>query len=93
METVEVVIKIPKRTYDNVSAIGTIVYGDEAYYIGHAIANGIPLPKGHGRLIDENTIAYTEEEFADGRTYMVVHPCDIEDAPTVIEADKEESEE
>lgn len=49
-EMLEVVIRIPKRTYDRVSERGIIAFGDDAYYIGHAIANGTVLPKGHGQV-------------------------------------------
>ena len=93
METVEVVIRIPKRTYDRVSERGIIAYGDDAYYIGHAIENGTVLPKGHGRLIDNNKIRFVDEEFEDGRTYMIAHVTDIDNTPTVIEADKEVQDE
>lgn len=48
------------------------------------IRNGIPLPKGHGRLIDADTVLV--EPF--GNTYK-----DIDIAETIIEADKGESEE
>ena len=49
-EIIEVVIKIPKRTYGRVSERGIIAFGDDAYYIGHAIADGTVLPKGHGQV-------------------------------------------
>lgn len=67
------------------------------------VANGIPLPKGHGRLIDEEEILRElgsyhiggldaiknyngENTWADGlHTAWVV----IDDAETIIEADKE----
>ena len=80
METVEVVIRIPKRTYDRVSERGIIAFGDDAYYIGHAIENGTVLPKGHGRLIDADAVL--EEPY--GNTYK-----DIDIAETIIEADEE----
>ena len=50
-----------------------------------AIRNGIPLPKGHGRLIDESKI--TSCEWNGYLNYMTTN------APTIIEADKAESEE
>ena len=50
METVEVVIRIPKTTYNNVKETECIIWGDDAYYIGHAITNGTVLPKGHGQV-------------------------------------------
>ena len=50
------------------------------------IANGTPLPKGHGRLIDADKlkarIPIIEDEYYNCR-------CMIEHAPTIIEADKE----
>ena len=46
MADIELVIKIPEETYE---------YWKEhkhEYILAEAIANGTPLPKGHGRLID-----------------------------------------
>ena len=58
------------------------------------IANGTPLPKGHGRLIDADELY---EDFIDGtegydcNTWSRIEIGDIiEDTPTIIEADKEE---
>lgn len=101
METVEVVIRIPKRTYDRVSERGIIAFGDDAYYIGHAIKNGTVLPKGHGRLGDLDSLyedvtngikAGNYEEGYEG--YENINDMDdivdaIKYAPTIIEADKE----
>ena len=56
-----------------------------------AIANGTLLPKGHGRIIDENKITRCEQVgliIKDGNTTC----CFVTDAPTIIEADKAESE-
>lgn len=53
-----------------------------------AIRKGIVLPKGHGRLIDADELkktAYSSTAFT-----SVVDVCDIDDAPTIIEADKAE---
>ena len=49
-----------------------------------AIANGTPLPKGHGRLIDENDLW-----FEDIDDISCVTQRNVENAPTIIEADKE----
>lgn len=75
METVEVVIRIPKRTYDRVSERGIIAYGDDAYYIGHAIKNG--------------TVHIHDVSPTYGMEVYGVTQDDIEYEPTVIEADKE----
>ena len=55
--------------------------------VGKAIKNGIPLPKGHGRLIDAD--AFVREEECCG----FIEDMDIEyfnnATHTIIEADKE----
>ena len=45
------------------------------------IANGTPLPKGHGRLID-----------ADDVDNHIIGSVNLRDCPTIIKADKAESE-
>lgn len=69
------------------------------------IANGTPLPKGHGRLIDGDKIANDinvlkdnwnryGNEYESGRFESYDYAVDtIEDAPTIIEADKENNDE
>lgn len=61
-----------------------------------AIANGTPLPKGHGRLIDADELYKQEKEewlcpnnapFI-STDYAHVF-AEIDNAPTIIEADKE----
>jgi len=52
-----------------------------------AVENGTPLPKGHGRLIDADDYAKKFDTNINGRIgeeYII--------APTIIEADKAESE-
>ncbi len=56
-----------------------------------AIANGTPLPKGHGRLIDANQLEKEIEDYSKGAFAMTPEFL-VKDAPTIIEADKEESE-
>lgn len=66
----------------------------------NALMRGTPLPKGHGRLIDaDNAISkicggscgcHFEECGYDKPCFSVTR---IESAPTIIEADKAESEE
>lgn len=50
-----------------------------------AIKNGTPLPKGHGRIIDESKIEVCEwvNELEED------YPKASTDAPTIIEAEKE----
>ena len=57
-----------------------------------AIGNGTPLPKGHGRILDEKDILDTENN--NGGWYDLVDlPEYIEGVKPIIEADKTESEE
>lgn len=64
--------------------------------IKFAIANGMILPEGHGDLIDrkelkEILLDYDDKFITDIQFYELVL-YDIENATTVIEADKEEEE-
>lgn len=52
--------------------------------VAEAIANGIPLPKGHGRLIDANEV---KERLTDAKDGYARHV--IDSTPTIIEADKD----
>jgi hypothetical protein len=57
-----------------------------------AVRNGTPLPKGHGRLIDADELK--EHKYHDNHRYEnAVAVAYIDWAPTIIEADKAESEE
>lgn len=55
----QLVIDIPEESYKNIKEqVDKRDYPD--MQIGRAIANGIPLPKGHGRILDEKDILDTE---------------------------------
>lgn len=95
----KLIIDIPekaKQAFDN--ARDEDLYGSYYDYnslIGKAIKNGIPLPKGHGRLKDTDAICkdiisalgIRDENYlleAEEAVYKR-----IKDAPTIIEADTE----
>ena len=63
---------------------------------GVAIKNGIPLPKGHGRLIDADKAIYEINEMkVQGETSImavILAKVLIRGSKTVIEADDEEGE-
>lgn len=59
-------------------------------WLAYEIANGIPLPKGHGRLIDGD---YLYKKFVANKCHDSLVLQFIKDEPTIIEADKGESEE
>ena len=60
--------------------------------IVHAVANGTPLPKGHGRLIDADKLLGSDGIIVDSRKCHYIPMIDVYQAPTIIEADKAESE-
>lgn len=96
----QIVIDIPEEIYNSACATNNIWDMRMAGFVCSAIANGTQLPKGHGRLIDVNSV------------YQIVRPIETSDAewgmtaetakqiihdvfkkaPTIIEADKAESE-
>ena len=95
MADIELVIKIPKAEYD-------LIVNDEACGLNvltRAIAHGTPLPKGHGRLIDADALHHKMGEWLKPQTpdesvmvalddIAVSTMIEIEEAPTIIEADK-----
>lgn len=68
---------------------------DDICEMARSLRCGTPLPKGHGRLIDESKInqcyAYTEENII-GNVKVIHTTITHTDAPTIIEADKENSD-
>ena len=87
----QIVIDIDEQEYNSVKKY------PGSYNFGYVIANGTPLPKGHGRLVD-----------IDEATEILINNTNLNDAvetlgstltvgffntlPTIIEADKTESE-
>lgn len=62
----------------------------------NALMHGTPLPKDHGRLVDADALKLTQHDiYVESINYR--HRCisveNVDEAPTIIEADKEESEE
>lgn len=84
METVEVVIRLPEKTYRKVLS-NEYDYGD----MNVIIQTGTALPKGHGRLIDADAINIHDVSPAYGMEVYGVTQDDLEYEPTVIEADRE----
>lgn len=87
MADIELVIKIPEELYKQ--QLGSDWVGN--ILIHDAIANGKPLPKGHGDLIDVDDIRIIE---LDDGLHIIRHEKGDEidayiDSPTIIEADTE----
>lgn len=76
----KLVIDIHKKDYQSILNSGQVPYS-----VVCAIMNGAPLPKGHGRIIDESKIEVCEwvNELEED------YPKASTDAPTIIEANKE----
>jgi hypothetical protein len=88
MADIELVVKISEENYNIIKN-----YTAPMSWAEHVIKNGTPLPKGHGRLIDADELY---GDFIDGtegsscQTWDGIEIGDvIEDAPTIIEADRE----
>ena len=84
----KVLIEIDEKMYQNV------LNGTYCGTLYEALKNGTPLPKGHGRLIDADELEECKEimNTISGESKYAVRMDDIRDMPTIIEADKAESE-
>ena len=83
----QIVIDIPEEEYEIIKACKAPMT-----WVEHLIKNGTPLPKGHGALIDVDVLC---EHFWDNRSKLYSHKdlqIVIDRTPTIIEADKAESE-
>ena len=94
-EMIELVIQIPKKLYDQKVAIWNSMFGSTMLNdTDLAILSGQILPKGHGDLIEreklleqaDEIVTYCRQQEVD---YDVIFVNDVENAPTIIEADKE----
>ena len=91
----EIVIKIDDSTYKDIMDNG-IVFDEDNSYVATAIKNGTPLPKGHGTLKDTGKLSYEcMHEKSSECNHLMCDTCqfncvakyEIEDTPTIIEAD------
>ena len=78
----KIVIDIPEGALESVKRY--YEQNQECYALCAYVANGTPLPKGHGRLIDADDIALIDEQFYVPSDYYVAERA-INDAPTIIE--------
>ncbi len=100
MADIELVIKIPEEEYRLIKKSDKTVFADVASKecMLHAIKNGTPLPKGHGRLIDADAEIKKIQDISDRVKNRNASCLDVYDgeiaamrlASTIIEADKEE---
>lgn len=93
----KLVIDIPDEKYEVIKSVSYYTFPKEMKEWGlEVIRNGTPLPKNHGRLIDADKLKEVYETTEDAECcqwtlYGVT--SEIDDAPTIIKADKAESEE
>ena len=81
----QIVIDLPDDLYEECKRIG-----DSRDTLFEAIRHGTPLPKGHGRLKDVDWIDDNcENHHSDKDGSWCYTWRDIDNAPTVIEADEE----
>lgn len=88
----QIVIDIPDEMYDWYD--NGFPDENDAENLWQIIKNGTPLPKGHDKLIDAK--AYYDDmkkHYFDNTTVMRCTEIGLGCAPTIIEADKVESEE
>ena len=81
----QIVINIDEEVYNR-----TLTYKDFpeiANLLLYAVANGVPLPKGHGRLIDADAINLKDISPVDGFSVYGATAEDIDLTPTIIEAE------
>ena len=83
----QIVIDIPKEMY-NLILSEKYELNNGADYSARCVQNGIPLPKGHGRLIDADKLIDSDRIIADSRKCHYIPMIDVYQAPTIIEADK-----
>lgn len=89
----KIVIEIDKDRYEDTKRIASVQMNYRTPTIEQIVANGTPLPKGHGRLIDaEELKKIIRENDVLNMTGFNVRLCDINNTPTIIEADKESEE-
>lgn len=84
----QIVIDIPKHIYEHIKEVYEHSHTVEATY--SYIYNGTSLPAHHGRLIDADALI---DSLGISDRDIYCKAVIEEDAPTIIEADKAESEE
>lgn len=85
----QIVINISENDYELIKEYGLITFPT----VGKAIANGVILPKGHGRLGDLDKIGLTDFECfmcnGDFKEGLKMYIEKVDKAKTLVEADKE----
>lgn len=89
---IEIVIKIDDERYKDIQRIAEVQLDRSRFQTAEQIiANGTPLPKGHGDLKDMDDIYEALEGWSDD-TGWIIDAIDFQ-TPTIIEAESEEKNE
>lgn len=94
----KIVIDLSEKRYEDTKRIASVQMNYRTPTIEQIVANGTPLPKGHGRLIDADKLKCHSQiqivPCGNGKyvEVMTYYQNDIDVAPTIIEADKENEE-
>lgn len=84
----EIIIKIDDERYKDIQRIAEVQLDRGRFQTAEqVIANGTPLPKGHGRLIDADAFGKELHRYTEAPYQYALKV--FNDAPTIIEADKE----
>lgn len=94
-----VIVDIPDEEYKTLSNMSEKEKVNELSYYERIIANGIPLPKGHGDLIDRNYFidkyagcgsVYCEDISCNDCNSRIINKLDVDSAPAIISSDNSE---
>ena len=88
----EIVIDIDDDMYKSVANNDAYILGDVDWILlENAIANGIPLPEHHGRLIDADALADKGKYYSnENESFFYIYSEDVAYAPTIIEGSDSE---
>jgi hypothetical protein len=88
----QIVINISKDDFEEICMQARMVEDTGSLFgrIRKAISHGTPLPKGHGRLIDADALGEKLHRYNEAPYQYALKV--FNDAPTIIEAYKAESE-
>ena len=84
----KVVIDIPEEVYKDLKNKYAGI--TDGFVVSEAVANGTPLPKGHGRLIDADDYIDNNDE-GGWLEYITIDEFN-KITPTIIDADRETNE-
>jgi len=88
----QIVVDISEEDYERLKEYKKAPFDSLTSRAYEAIANGKPLSKGHGDLIDKSDLVTTTDIRADGSEFTYVSYSEIDNVPTIIEAESEVKE-